>query len=123
MIHYEYNGAMLLDPFGFDSDGKRIPNTYMDGDPVEHDWFTIQRDPWGDINGACVEGTAADMRCIAKAIRESRMWTETRCAVDATSDGRVELWSPRNSIHPTSVSREAANGLAADIDRKLGVGS
>lgn len=73
----------------------------------------------GRISSADVEGTAAEMRSIAAAIRERCHFRAKRCAVDASGE-RVFLWSPRNSLRAASVALEAAVALAAQIDDELG---
>ncbi len=72
----------------------------------------------GRISDADVEGTADDMLCLAKAIRDRGGHSEKRCAVDATGD-RVLLWSPRNSMANASITWEAADDLASQIESKL----
>lgn len=84
------------------------------------DWFAIQRG-WADINGASIEGTAADMLALADAIESRGFVSCGRCAVDARGEPGhpVEFWSPRNSITHTFVAREEAEALAKRIRERF----
>jgi len=75
----------------------------------------------GRISDADVEGTAADMRAIAAAIRERGEYITKRCMVDATGE-RALFSSPRNSMRSASVSLDAADTLATQIETELGHG-
>lgn len=112
---------------------------------IDTDWYTIERAEhenrhWmervqdddigsytalrysGRISDADVEGTAEEMRGIAKAIRERRAYCNARrCAVDATGNevGTVVFYSPRNSMRHAHVSRAAAEKLAQQIESEL----
>jgi hypothetical protein len=70
------------------------------------------------VSDACVEGSAVQMRAIARAIRSRGGFSARRCAVDATGD-RVLLCSPRNSRRDGSVTHEAAEKLATQIEEQL----
>lgn len=67
------------------------------------------------ISDADVEGTAEEMVEIARAIRQRGSYSAKRCAVDARGE-RVLFWSPRNSRVTASISREAAEDLATQIE-------
>lgn len=70
------------------------------------------------ISDADVEGTAADMRDIARAIEARGVVEFRRCAVDASLDP-VRLWSPRNSTKSGEVPLADADALAAEIRHLL----
>lgn len=70
------------------------------------------------ISDADVEGTAEEMKGIAKAIRERGGASFGRCAVDATSEP-VKFSSPRNSLKDGEVSLADADALASEIEAKL----
>ena len=74
----------------------------------------------GRVSDADVEGTADEMRGIAKAIRERGYYAARRCAVQVNETG-VEFWSPRNSMGSASVSLATADALADEIESKLGL--
>jgi len=107
------------------------------------DWYVIERadhdgrewmEPFkaGGVAGAAlhcssriepstdVEGTAAEMRAIAVAIRAGANVSFRRCAV-AMAGPAVDLWSPRNSRTPGTVSYTDALDLADAIDSALGL--
>jgi hypothetical protein len=91
------------------------------------------------FSDADVEGTAEEMRAIARAIRERQQVSFRRCAVDAriadagrsgrpvyealaAAVTRVRFWSPRNSQTPGSTTFEEALELAVQIEKELGSG-
>lgn len=87
-----------------------LENGYMD------DWWCLS----SRSGGADVEGTAEEWSAIAKAIREGRRESFKRCAVSAPQKGKVEFYSPRNSVKASLVlSVEEAFALAAQIDEVL----
>lgn len=63
------------------------------------------------IGNADIEGTAAEMRAIAVAVRDRADVSFRRCAAKTVNDG-VLLWSPRNSDSPTLVAYPVALELA-----------
>lgn len=83
------------------------------------DWYSVIREPYRQINGASIEGNAEEMLALAEAIESRSAYSAKRCAVDARTD-RVQLWSPRNSVTESIVSRADAEHLAADIRSRLG---
>lgn len=95
------DGALALVPGSFDG------------------WWVIERAPVGRLLDADVEGTAEEMRALARAIRDRGHYSAKRCAVDVGAD-RVYLWSPRNSMCRAVVSLTAADSLALMIDTTLG---
>ena len=78
-----------------------------------HRWMRSAR-----ISDADIEGSAAEMLAIAKAIRERGAAHFKRCAVVMTPR-RAKFWSPRNSRRPGVVSHAAADELAAQIELEL----
>jgi hypothetical protein len=86
----------------------------------------IEADPRGHlhlrssarISDADVEGESAEMRAIARALRDGTGVRFTRCAV-RFSDDTFELSSPRNSIKAAIFPRADATALADEIDRVL----
>lgn len=114
--------------------------TLVKSDCIE-DWYLIERAEhdgreWFEQTGpntfalrmsarlgnADIEGSAAEMRAIAKAIREHDYTSFRRCAVDARSTKKpTRFWSPRNSIGRGEVPYADALALAEEIDRALGV--
>lgn len=73
----------------------------------------------GRVCNACVEGPAEHMAGIAHAIETYGNFEERRCAVVQTINGRVALFSPRNSLREHIASDEAAQHLAREIRRVL----
>lgn len=102
------------------------------------DWYVIERAEhdgrsWFESTGlssmalrcssrfsdADVEGTALEMRALAKAIEDGQPEAFKRCAVRIEGD-RAFFWSPRNSQRDGEVSLEDARELAAQILREVG---
>lgn len=88
------------------------------------DWYVIERAEhdgreWMEPDNADVEGTAEEMRELARAIRARSSAYFRRCAV-AVVGSRVDFWSPRNSTAAGSVALADADALADEIDAKLG---
>jgi len=94
------------------------------------DWYTVERAEhegrqWlepvgpnsmqfmdsGRISDACVEGTAAEMVEIAKAIKARHWATFNRCAVRVEGE-RAYFCSPRNSTRDAEVSLADADEFA-----------
>lgn len=76
-------------------------------------WFSSARPSDADI-----EGTAGEMAAIATAIESGKGAEFYRCAVSPVADG-FEIWSPRNSMNPATITRSQAAHLAAEIRRVL----
>lgn len=98
------------------------------------DWYTIEREVpaaggprlehghgrmmrlWlpERLSDACIEGTADEMRDIARAILARREVHHKRCAVVALNDGDecAEMWSPRNSTIRARVPLTVADDFA-----------
>lgn len=70
------------------------------------------------IGNADIEGTAEEMREIARAIKSKTSASFKRCAAVYTTAG-VRMSSPRNSIGATLVPHEDAIALAEEIEEKL----
>lgn len=69
----------------------------------------------GRISDADVEGTAAEMRAIAEAIKaRTKNDDARRCAVRVEGD-RVFFWSPRNSTTDGECTLDEADELATQI--------
>ena len=71
------------------------------------------------ISDACVEGTAEEMRDIARAIRSRTRTSHKRCSV-YTFGGDAHFRSPRNSQCDGVVPLRYADELADQIERELG---
>ena len=98
------------------------------------DWYVIERDGvHGEptlerrngilqlivparISDADVEGTLAEMRSLALAIRERSEVQHKRCAVSVRANGVVAFCSPRNSMTEGIVSLAEADDLATQIE-------
>lgn len=74
----------------------------------------------GRFSDADIEGSAAEMRAIAKAIRDRTSVSFRRCAVVANAGDTVEFSSPRNSMRPGITTLAAALDLARKIEELLG---
>lgn len=90
------------------------------------DWYVIEREeaPGAYMHSAriCdadVEGTAAEMKEIAKAILAAGSVGFKRCAVRVNT-ATVSLWSPRNSRCPGEVPGDVAIDLAKRMLAELG---
>jgi hypothetical protein len=83
------------------------------------DWWVIETSYGGRLGTADVEGTAAEMRDLARAIERRERASAKRCAAAVTPEG-VLLWSPRNSIGFVRVPLARADALAAEIRRAVG---
>lgn len=79
------------------------------------------RDP-ARISDADVEGTAEEMREIAKAIRARTGYRAKRCAVKVDDGNDVRFWSPRNSQRDGATDLASADELAAMIEATVGAG-
>jgi hypothetical protein len=96
------------------------------------DWYVIERKEHGGrewlerigpgalafcrsarLGNADIEGTGEEMRAIASAIIAGEAAGFTRCAVSPRPDG-FALWSPRNSIGKTVISKDCALELAEE---------
>jgi hypothetical protein len=67
------------------------------------------------IGNADIEGSGAEMKAIARAIKDRREARFRRCAVRVRDDGNVEMSSPRNSHGPSLVPYARATVLADEI--------
>ena len=71
------------------------------------------------IGNADIEGSADEMRELAKAILADGSYAAKRCGVEHQPDG-FQLWSPRNSTTYTLVTHQRARDLAQQILIQLG---
>lgn len=81
-------------------------------------WCSVHRLQW-----ASIEGTHAEMLSLAEALstpgRDYRGGESYRCAAYWREDGRVDVFSPRNSISATQLTREDAAKLAGEIREEI----
>jgi hypothetical protein len=82
--------------------------TLTPGPWVSDDWYSVEP---GRFGGASLEGTADEMRQIARAILGRSHARFKRAAVDATGD-YCEMWSPRNSTGRRVVPLAVADDFA-----------
>jgi hypothetical protein len=75
---------------------------------VDDDWYSVERVRFG---GASLEGTADEMREIARAILARSDARFKRCAVRVFG-GHAEMWSPRNSMSSRFVPLDIADDFA-----------
>lgn len=82
-------------------------------------WFSIfATEPFGQVNGASVEGDRSDMGRLADALEKRERFSATRCSV--VVDGEFfYLSSPRNSMSATRVPMTRAAGLVEEIRKAL----
>lgn len=83
------------------------------------DWYVLHERPWRRINGADIEGTAAEWMAIAVAIELGKDAGFKRCAVFRLPDGNYGVSSPRNSINHSVITPNEAKALAVEIRRVL----
>ena len=88
---------------------------------VYPDWYVIETEDGQDVNEAQVEGSLADMRELATAIRGRMSHSCGRRAGVVVSGNRCAFYSPRNSGDGELGWFDLANAdaLAAQIDRLL----
>lgn len=110
----------MSSPYGSHFDGAHWPWQLHS----DEDWHVLFDADMRYVSDACVEGTAAEWRDIAKALRLCASESFKRCAVRATlRDGLVEfaLYSPRNTCGGAAVlsGQAKANEMADIIDAAL----
>lgn len=89
----------------------------LDSSGFMDDWFVIDGGDYCDI-----EGSGAEWREVAKAIRSGENVYFKRVAAKRQGDGSYHLWSPRNSVSSADVKvclRGDVEAFAAHIDEVL----
>lgn len=71
------------------------------------------------IPNACIEGDSQELINIANAILSGKECYHKRCAVTKPINGRVSLYSPKNSLEYASVSKDVAKHWALEAIEKL----
>lgn len=86
------------------------------------DWYALRWDNYDRINGASIEGNAAEWLSIADSIERGEYVSFKRASFDKQKDGSWLVSSPRNSTSATRLTAEDVAELPAVIRTAVGGG-
>ena len=86
------------------------------------DWYALRWDNYDRVNGASIEGDAAEWLSIADSIGHGESVSFKRVAFDKQPDGSWLVSSPRNSTRATVLTAEDVAELPAVIRAAVGGG-